>query len=83
MVQKVSGGAHLDSIQAVLVMDVTGHMTALHQPNTETMFDSSQWRVFNIEPSERLVDMMNTDSFSKIEFLVCKLPKLRPVPPKR
>ena len=79
MVQKVG----VDSIQAVLIMDDIGHLTALNYPNTETMFDKSQWRVFDIDPSERLIDMCNTDSFSKIEFLVCKLPKLRPAPIKR
>ena len=77
LVQKVGQ----DGIQAVLIIDEIGHVTALNCPNTETMFNRSQWRVFNIEASESLIDMYNTDSFNKIEFLVCKLPKQKPVKP--
>ena len=46
LVQKVGE----DGIQAVLIIDTAGHVTALNCPNTQTMFDRSQWRVFNIEP---------------------------------
>lgn len=74
LVQKVGH----DSIQTVLIIDEVGHITALNYPNTQTMFDRSQWRVFNIDPEDILIDMRHTGSFSKIEFVVCRKPKLKP-----
>ena len=69
-----------DNIQSVLIIDDVGHVTAINPPNTDTMFDATQWRIFTLNKDETLIDMKHTDSFSKIEFLVCKLPKLKTMP---
>ena len=73
MVQRVGN----DGIQSVLIVDSVGHVTTLNSPKCETMFDRSQWRVFDFSPGERLIDVSDTGSFSKIKLLVCKLPKLK------
>ena len=43
--------------------------------------DKGHITALNCMNTDTMFDMINTDSFSKIEFLVCKLPKLRSVLP--
>ena len=40
------------------------------------MFDGQNWKVFELNDEESLVDMKNTNSFEKIEFVACPLPTL-------
>lgn len=69
--------AGTDSIKSVIIMQENGHVTPMNTPAMEGFFCARNWRVFDLDPAETLIDIRYTDSFSRLELIVCRLPEPR------
>ena len=66
-----------NQIRSILIIDNMKHVTSINSLDVESMFDPCNWKVFDINENEHLLDMSRTGDFSQIEFVVGKLPELK------